>query len=302
MLVRIDYIPPYRFDELLDFYRFRALAGVEVVDEKSYARTVLIETADGNVVEGWMRIQNEPKHHRLALELSDSLVPVIPEVIGRVRHMFDTDCDPHRIEKGLVALKDARDGVNIDGVRVPGCFDPFETACRAVIGQQVTVQAANTIAARVAQALGVPVKTGIEGLDRAWPTPTAVMEMTSIEDALGTLGVIKTRSHVIREIARMLCEGELELSASADAERQMETLLAIKGVGPWTANYIAMRTLGHPDAFLETDAGVAHALPGLDPKERVTAVEPCRPWRSYAVLALWNLLSEEARTQAEEED
>lgn len=301
VLVRIDYISPYRFDELLAFFRERALTGVEVVDESSYARTVRIEQPDGSIAKGWIRVRDEPARHRLALEISDSLALVIPEVIGRVRRMFDTDSDPDAIARDIAPLLEARPGVKTNGVRVPGCFDPFETACRAVIGQQITVQAANKIAARVAHALGAPVDTGIDGLDRAWPTPDDIVRIDSIEDALGTQGVIKTRSRVIREIARMLVDGELELDESANAMEQMDKLLAIKGVGPWTANYIAMRTLAHPDAFMETDAGVAHALPDLDPKERVNAVEPCRPWRSYAVIALWNSLAEEMQAQREQE-
>lgn len=118
-----------------------------------------------------------------------------------------------------------------------------------------------------------------------------MLALGSVEDAFGELGVIKTRSRVIAEIARMLTEGELDLGAGAIAEEQIEALLSVKGIGPWTANYIAMRALSHPDAFLEKDAGVAHALPDMTPNQRLEAAEAWRPWRSYAVISLWNSLA-----------
>ena len=111
-------------------------------------------------------------------------------------------------------------------------------------------------------------------------------------DALGVLGVIKTRSRTIAEIARLLEAGDLRFDAGAVVAEQMERLLAVKGIGPWSANYLAMRVLNHPDAFMETDAGVKHALPHLEPKERLELAEQWRPWRSYAVLCLWNSLAE----------
>lgn len=297
IVVRLGYRPPYRFDDLLAFLRDRALEGTEVVDDASYARAVRLPGADGSVAEGWLRVRNEPSRNRLALEISDGLMPVLPDVIGRVRRMFDTDSDPAAVAEGLAPLQKVAANVEVDGVRLPGCFDPFEMACRAVLGQQVSVRAANKMAARIVQAFGTPIETGIEGITRAWPSPSEVADLASIEDALGGLGVIRTRSRVIREIAQKLVDGTLDLGATAIASDQMGKLLHIKGIGPWTANYIIMRTLSYPDAFLETDAGIAHALPTMTPRERLVAVEGCRPWRSYAVVALWNSLSRRSRMQ-----
>ena len=137
---------------------------------------------------------------------------------------------------------------------------------------------------------GTPVETDVEGLTHAFPTPADLLALESIEDALGELGVIRTRSRVIAQIARALEEGSLDFGPGALATEQVEGLRSIKGVGPWTANYIAMRVLSYPDAFLEKDAGVAHALPDMTPKERLEAAEEWRPWRSYAVVSLWNSL------------
>lgn len=290
--LHLSYRPPYRFSELLAFFRDRALAHVELVDDTSYTRTVRLEDRDGNITCGWVRVEDDPANNQLVVTMSDELVPVVSEVIARVRRMFDVDSDPVAISRALSPLEKAVPDVRIDGIRVPGCFDTFEIACRAVIGQQVSVKAANKLAGRIAERYGEKVETGIEGLDRAWPSAAAACSLANVEDAFGELGLIKTRSRAIDAIAALIDEGALDLDTGAVAEVQMEALLQVRGIGPWSANYIAMRTLSYPDAFLETDAGVAHALPELTPKERLALVEDCRPWRSYAVLALWDSLSE----------
>ena len=291
LVSHLSYRPPYRFSELLAFFRDRALAHVELVDDTSYTRTVRLEDRDGNIACGWVRVEDDPANNQLVVTMSDELVPVVSEVIARVRRMFDVDSDPVAISRALSPLEKAVPDVRIDGIRVPGCFDTFEIACRAVIGQQVSVKAANKLAGRIAERYGEKVETGIEGLDRAWPSAAAACSLANVEDAFGELGLIKTRSRAIDAIAALIDEGALDLDTGAVAEVQMEALLQVRGIGPWSANYIAMRTLSYPDAFLETDAGVAHALPELAPKERLALVEDCRPWRSYAVLALWDSLS-----------
>lgn len=291
LVSHLSYRPPYRFSELLAFFRDRALAHVELVDDTSYMRTVRLEDRDGNIACGWVRVEDDPANNQLVVTMPDELVPVVSEVIARVRRMFDVDIDPVVISQALLSLEKAVPGVRIDGIRVPGCFDTFEIACRAVIGQQVSVKAANKLAGRIVERYGEKVETGIEGLDRTWPSAAAVRSLANIEDAFGELGLIKTRSRAINAMATAIDEGELDLDIGTVVEEQMEALLQIRGIGPWSANYIAMRTMSYPDAFLETDAGVAHALPELTPKERLALVEDCRPWRSYAVLALWDSLS-----------
>lgn len=289
--VCLGYRPPYRFSELLSFFKSRQLEGVELVDKKSYARTVRLEGPGGKTFSGWLRVEDDPKRNRFVVTMSESLAPCVPQVVARVRSMFDVDCDPQAIARGLAPLEDVLPGAVREGTRLPGCFDPFETACRAVLGQQVSVIAANKLAARVIEHYGIPVETGIEGLTHAFPTPAELLALEPIEDAFGKLGVIRTRSRVIAQIARMLNDGTLDFCPGALATEQVESLCSIKGIGPWTANYIAMRVLSYPDAFLEKDAGVARALPDMTPKERLKAAEEWRPWRSYAVVCLWNTLA-----------
>lgn len=290
--VRLGYRPPYRFAELLAFFRMRALEGVEVVDGRSYSRTVRLRGPDGSEALGWVRVEDDPARRCLVVTVSEALVPCVPQVVARIRRQFDADCDPDAVAAGIASLDAAVPGAVRAGVRLPGCFDAFETACRAVLGQQVTVKAANRLAARIVAEHGTVVETGIDGLERAWPTPAEMLALSPLEDALGKLGVIKARSRTIAELARLMESGELDLGPGALVDEQMQRLIGVKGIGPWSANYIAMRTMSYPDAFLETDAGVAHALPGLSPAERAALAEQWRPWRSYAVMSLWNSLAE----------
>ena len=154
LVSHLSYRPPYRFPELLAFFRDRALAHVELVDDVSYTRTVRLEDRDGNVACGRVRVEDDPAGNQLVVTMSDELVPAVSEVIARVRRMFDTDSDPVAISQALSPLDVAVRGVHIDGVRVPGCFDTFEIACRAVIGQQISVKAANKLAGRIVERYG----------------------------------------------------------------------------------------------------------------------------------------------------
>ena len=293
IVVRLSYRPPYGFTKLLGFFRARQIDGVEVVDDESYTRAVRLEGAavDGGDLVGWVCVEDEAASNRLRITMSASLLPAVSQVVARIRRQFDTDCDPDAVHEGIRSLDELVPNAAVCGTRVPGAFDAFETVVRAGLGQQISIQAANKLAARIAEAYGTPVDLGVERVRFLFPTARDFLALDPIEDALGELGVIKTRSRTIRELARLVTEGELDLGPGADIAQQMETLLAVKGIGPWSANYIAMRTLGYTDAFLEKDAGIKHALPNLTPEERLAAAEQWRPWRAYANLCLWNSLS-----------
>ena len=177
------------------------------------------------------------------------------------------------------------------GTRVPGCFDAFEMAVRAVLGQQITVKAASTLAARIVAAYGTPIQTEIEGLTHVFPSPEDILALgKDITNHFGVLGVTSVRSNSIYELALALARNELELNLCAQPEEEMKKLTKIHGIGNWTAQYIAMRTIKWPDAFLETDVGVKKALPPYTSRELLKMSEAWRPWRSYAVINLWNSL------------
>lgn len=271
--VEVGYRPPFRWEELLRFLAGRAIPGVEQVRDGAYLRTVGIKEHSG-----WIRVENRAERSTLAVTVSASLLRVLPQVLARVRALFDTDCDPTRIAAALETMRALDPRLPLCGLRVPGCFDPFETAVRAVLGQQITVKAASTLAGRIASACGTAMETGIEGLDRLFPTAEQLRQTGP--DTLGALGVIGARAGTILSLAEHFQSG---------APLTQETLLRIKGIGPWTADYLAMRVLDEPDSFLPTDHAVKTALAPRTEKERTTLAEGWRPWRSYAVMNLWNI-------------
>jgi AraC family transcriptional regulator of adaptative response / DNA-3-methyladenine glycosylase II len=223
--------------------------------------------------------------------VSETLLPVLPQVLARVRHLFDLYCDPGAVYETLRAMNGIRPGLCVFGTRVPGCFNAFEIAVRAVLGQQITVKAAGTLAARIVDAYGAPVQTGIEGLTHIFPSPEAIVALGgAIENHFGALGVTAARSRTIYELARAIARGEIDLEFCARPEEEMKKLMKIRGIGSWTAQYIAMRSMEWPDAFLETDAGVKKALGSYTSKELPEMAEAWRPWRSYATMNLWNSL------------
>lgn len=282
------YREPFSFSRLLKFYRDRALDGVEEVGDDFYRRWVRL----GDCV-GSFEVRDDPANHQLTVEISDSLKAHAPFILKRVAHMFDTACDPQEMLAGLAQFEDDVALKAQEDLRVPGCFDPFETSCRAILGQQVSVQAANVLASRIVKNYGGVLDVNDDGGHRVFPTPDEMLNLEPLEDYLGKLGVVSSRSRAIRSIAQLLKEPSafsqvVETYDPDLVEEAYQELLAIKGIGPWTANYILMRAVGHKDAFLENDVGVARALPDLKPKERAQLAQSWRPWRSYAVLNLWS--------------
>ncbi len=287
----LGYRPPYPWEEMLRFLAGRAIAGIDMIKDGEYLRTVHLVAAEEKHLFGWLRIGHRPQKNVLTVTISETLLPVLPQVLGRVRHLFDLHCDPDAVYETLRAMNDIRPGLCVLGTRLPGCFNAFEMVVRAVLGQQVTVKAASTLAARLVAAHGTPIQTGIQGLTHVFPTPEDILALGSpIENHLGSLGVIATRSKTIYELARACFQGELDFDHCARPEEEIKKLMAIRGIGSWTAQYIAMRAMEWPDAFLETDVGIKNALPDYTPKELLKMAEAWRPWRSYATVNLWNTL------------
>ena len=295
----IGYRGTYPWSEMLAFLGRRAIPRTETVRDGVYMRVLRVHDCAGDEHFGTVEVSNAPARNMLEVKASETLLAVMPRVLSVLRRMFDTDCDPGMIWDRLRDM-DSLPGAGISGgkrialygVRVPGCADPFEMAVRAVLGQQVTVQAATTLCGRVAAVFGRPVETGIEGLTAAFPSAEDILALPGdIADHLGPLGVTSRRARTILELARFFA-GEAHKVSEA---RAVERLLEIPGIGPWTANYIAMRAFGSPDAFLPTDYGVKKAMNAgrdraLTAKEMEEIAEAWRPWRSYAVFCLWNSL------------
>ena len=287
----LGYRPPYRWEEMLNFLAGRAIAGVEVVRNGEYMRTVHLVTPEKKHVYGWLRVGHKPQKNVLTITVNETLLPVLPQVLARVRHLFDLHCDPEAVYQTLSSMNDIRPGLCILGLRLPGCFNAFEMAVRAVLGQQISLKAASTLAARIVDAYGKPVETGIEGLTRDFPSPGDILSLDGpIENHFGPLGVTATRSRTIHELARAIVQGLINFDVCARPEEEIKKLISIRGIGRWTAQYIAMRAMEWPDAFLETDVGVKKALEPYTSKEILKMAEAWRPWRSYATVNLWNTL------------
>jgi AraC family transcriptional regulator of adaptative response / DNA-3-methyladenine glycosylase II len=204
----------------------------------------------------------------------------VPQVLARVKRLFDVDGRPDEVARVLGTLASAT-----PGLRVPGAFDGFELGVRAILGQQVSVRAAHTIAGRVARRFGAEVATGVPGLEIAFPQPSTLAAASV--DELAALGIVAQRAAAIRALSVALCDGRISLEPGGDVERELEALRALPGLGDWTAQYIGMRALGWPDAFPAGDLVVMRALGAKTPAQAREAAAAWRPWRAYAVMHLW---------------
>jgi AraC family transcriptional regulator of adaptative response / DNA-3-methyladenine glycosylase II len=280
MVFEVAFRPPYDWMRVAAFLGTRSIAGVESVSDGVYRRTVRVEGARGPV-SGWIGVRPRLRRHTLEVTLSPGLASAVPQVLGRVRRLFDTGCRPEEVAAVLGELAQAA-----PGLRVPGAFDGFELAVRAILGQQVSVRAAHTLAGRIAARFGEPVATPHPALHRVFPTADAIAACDPAQVA--ALGVVRQRAAAIVSLARAIVDGRLVLDEGADVDATLAALQALPGIGAWTAQYVAMRALGWPDAFPATDLGVLKALGVRTAAQAQQAAQHWRPWRSYAVLHLWH--------------
>ena len=280
-ILRLSYRPPFDWDGMMAFLRARALVGVELVQEDAYLRTVKLGDHTG-----WIRVRHAPEKRALLAELSHTLTPALPAILGRLRHLFDLSARPDVIAAKLSLDERLADMVAANpGLRVPGAFDGFELAVRAILGQQVSVKGATTLAARFAAAFGDAIVTPQAGLTRLSPTPERVADAHVNEVA--SLGVPSARARSIIALAAEVAAGRLTLDAGALPNDTVSRLVALPGIGPWTAQYIAMRALRWPDAFPKEDIALRKRLGGVSAARAEALAEAWRPWRSYATLQLW---------------
>ncbi len=286
--IKLGYRPPYDVAAMLEFFRKRAINTIEFIAadtlQPSTGRTFRIES-DGKVHVGWLLARFDEAHCQLVLRVSDSLRDVLPLVIRRVRAMFDLDADPAAINSVLQGA--FRGG---DGLRVPGSLDGYELAVRAVLGQQITVVAARTLAQRLVERFGETITTPWPQLTRLFPAPAVLAAASG--DALGQLGIVRQRQAAIIGIAQAVADKRLPLHGSADVNATLAALKALPGIGDWTAQYIAMRALRWPDAFPAGDVALHKAL-GVQALKNPTrqaelASLAWKPWRSYAAIRAWN--------------
>jgi AraC family transcriptional regulator of adaptative response / DNA-3-methyladenine glycosylase II len=270
--LRLDFREPYDWDGLLAFFAARAVPGVERVERATYARAVRVGDRTGT-----LEVRREGRS--LRVDISLSLTPVLMKVVARLRAQFDLDADPHAIGAALRQEKRlARLVARRPGLRVPGAFDPFEATVRAVLGQQVSVGGATTLAGRLAARFGDGDPTFGAGLLRTFPQAAALAARSV--DELAAIGLPRARAATLGAVA----------AAFAHGVQSAEDLRGLPGVGPWTLSYVGMRAFRDPDAFPASDLGVRKALGGAGPRDAEALVERARPFRAYAALHLWSSL------------
>jgi AraC family transcriptional regulator of adaptative response / DNA-3-methyladenine glycosylase II len=302
--LRLAVRTPFAGSALLDFLRTRAVPGLEAAGDTTYTRTLSLPHGSGVVT---LELTDQPEPGSTALvpatfRLTD--LRDLSAAVERVRRLLDADCDPLVIADAFAG--DPVLGARVralPGLRVPGHVDGDELAVRAVLGQQVSVAAARTAAARLVREYGEPVSSVVEpssvversrdhdhpGLTHLFPTSARLAELDP-----ESLPMPRSRGRALVALCRALADGDVRLDRGADRDDVRHRLLAIPGIGPWTADYVALRALGHPDVFLPTDIGIRDALRGLgrDPADASRLAASWAPWRSYAQLHLWQTLKD----------
>ncbi len=283
--LRLGFQPPYDWPWVLRFLETRRIAGVEAVDRDRYARVIRVgEGARARI--GWVEAALDETGGALRVRLSASLRPSGDEVARALGLLFDLSLAPAPVNAVLGELS-----ADAPGVRLPGAVDGFELVCRAILGQQVSVKAAHTLAGRIAQRLGDPLPgagpadVAPSGLTHAFPTPERLAGVAP--QALLECGLIRARAEAIQSVARALADTDLRLVPASDPTPALAALLAIRGIGEWTAQYVAMRALGWRDAFPASDLVVMRELGATTPARSRALAQAWRPWRAYAVMHLW---------------
>jgi AraC family transcriptional regulator of adaptative response / DNA-3-methyladenine glycosylase II len=281
-LFHLRFRPPYQWNYMLAFLAARATPGVEAVDLGRYCRSISF-----NGRHGYFEVCLEKGDDALAVRVQIADTRSLYLIIERIRSMFDLNADWAAIAQGLGT--DPELGTLISGapgLRVPGCWNGFELTVRAILGQQISVKGATTLAGRIANSFGQPF-SGPAGLTHIFPTPEILADAR-----LSSVGLTKKRAETIRALARAVCSGEIRFEGIRDSSAFLTRLVEIPGIGSWTAQYVAMRALGEPDGFPTGDLGLLRASGLRTSHELEKRAEAWRPWRSYATMYLWSVAKE----------
>jgi AraC family transcriptional regulator, regulatory protein of adaptative response / DNA-3-methyladenine glycosylase II len=279
---RLRFRPPYDWNGMLVFLAPRATPGVEMVEGGAYRRSFLLN-GPKQAECGYFEISLDEKAEGLIARVQFGDPRSLFFIVERIRAMFDLNADWARIAASLKTDPVLRRRVEAHpGLRLPGCWNGFELAVRAVVGQQISVKAATTLSGRVAELFGIPF-AGASKLSRTFPAPEILAEAP-----LARIGLTVKRAQTVRALARAVCDGRLRFEGVLDSKTFLAQLCEIPGIGEWTAQYVAMRALGEPDAFPAGDRGLLRALNLRSTRELERRSESWRPWRAYAAMYLWN--------------
>ena len=281
--LRLDYRPPFNWAALSGFLKTRAIPGVECIEDDCYMRTVMV-----NNHQGWLSVRprRDKRRHALEVQIADNLVPVATQLLARTRTLFDVRANIDSIEQQLRTDELLAPVIErYSGMRLPGAFDGFELLLRAILGQQISVKAATTLAGRFAAVFGHKIYTPFPSLTRSTPDPERIADARLSK--IQAQGLPRKRAETIKAAAIAAAQNKLMLEPGADPALTRQTLVEIPGIGEWTADYVAMRALDWPDAFPSGDLGVKKALGLSKRKEIVARSQQWQPWRAYATMHLW---------------
>jgi AraC family transcriptional regulator of adaptative response / DNA-3-methyladenine glycosylase II len=280
-LFRLHFRPPYHWQGMLDFLAARATPGVEVVENGNYRRTISLHGRDG-----YFEVSLEEGRDALLVRIAFGDPQSLFFIVERVRAMFDLNADWAAIVQSLRTDPVLMARVKADpGLRVPGCWNGFELAVRAILGQQIAVKGATAMAGRMVSSFGKAF-CGARGLTHLFPAPEVLADAT-----LGDIGLTGARVETIRALARAVCVGTINFEGVVDSEVLLARLCEIPGIGKWTAQYVAMRALGEPDAFPSSDLGLLRAMALGTSRDLELRAEAWRPWRAYAAMYLWRIVT-----------
>ena len=284
-LFRLRFRPPYHWEGMLKFLAARATPGVEAVDGRSYRRSI-----SWNGRDGYFEVSMDGAEESLVARIQFGHPQSLIYIVERIRTMFDLKADWAAIMRTLRTDPMLLERMGAEpGLRVPGCWNGFELAVRAILGQQITVKGATGLAGKAAQAFGRPFSSG-NGLNRLFPAPEALADAK-----LESIGMPSARAETIRALARAVCDGRISFEGIVDTEAFLAQIQEIPGIGKWTAQYVAMRALGETDAFPSSDLVLLRALSCGTSSELERLAEGWRPWRAYAAMYLWRMGGERKR-------
>jgi len=279
---RLRFRPPYDWDVMLQFLAARATPGVEAVELGSYRRSISLEG-----IHGYFEVSLDEANVALAARVQFGNPRSLFFIVERIRAMFDLNADWAAIARSLRTDPVLAQRVAAHpGLRVPGCWNGFELAVRAILGQQISVKGATALAGRIAKTFGQPFSAA-SNLTHLFPPPEVLADAN-----LASVGLTSARAETIRSLARAVCDGRIRFEGIVDSDAFLTRLCEIPGIGKWTAQYVAMRALGEPDAFPSADLGLLRSLALGSPRELEQRAEAWRPWRAYAAMYLWNIPSD----------
>jgi AraC family transcriptional regulator, regulatory protein of adaptative response / DNA-3-methyladenine glycosylase II len=276
---RLHFRPPYQWEGMLDFLALRATPGIETVEGNSYRRSISLKGNDG-----YFEVSLDQGRDALAVRIEIGDPHSLFYIVERIRAMFDLNADWAAIAQSLKTDTLLRTRVKTNpGLRVPGCWNGFELATRAILGQQITVKGATSLAGRMVRSFGRPFSSA-RGLTHLFPAPEVLADAK-----LTGIGLPRLRAETIRALARAVCDGKICFDGVIDSDAFLNRLCEIPGIGQWTAQYVAMRALGEPDAFPSGDLGLLRTAGLESSRELELRAESWRPWRAYAAMYLWRI-------------